>query len=104
MMSWLKNMFSRKRKLYSFNPEYNARPSDTILEAMKFARITETGLWLKTSLEIMTVDKLLVDKIKIDYYIARELSKILGSEPEFWIALSKNYFDRQGKSETNANN
>ena len=102
-MTWIKRLFTRKQKLYHFNPDYGVRPSDVILDAMKFARVSETDLWNKTLLDIMTVEKILLDRIEINYYIARELSKILGSSHEFWITLSKNYFDKNvGRTKTNA--
>ncbi len=33
------------------------------------------------------------------YRIATELSKVLGSEPAFWMALSKNYHEKKGGSD-----
>ncbi len=102
-MTWIKRLFTRKKKLYHFNPDYGVRPSDVILDAMKFAGVSETDLWSKTLLEIMTVEQLLLDRIEINYHIARELSKILGSSTEFWITLGKNYFDKNvGRTKTNA--
>ena len=94
-MNWLKRLF--KRKLYSFEPDYVVRPSQSILEAMEFANINTISIWAKTQMQWATIAKLLADEIQIDEPIATELSKVLGSSPEFWMALSRNYFEKKGE-------
>lgn len=96
-MSWFKKLSTRKK--YAFNPDYTVRPSQTILEAMEFSRVTTTILWARTDMICSTIAKLLADEIKIHEWIATDLSRVLGSTPEFWMELSKNYFEKKGGSD-----
>ncbi len=98
-MNFLTRLFNRKRKLYSFEPDYVVRPSQSILEAMEFAGVSTISIWAKTQMQWATIAKLLADEIQIDEPIATELSKVLGSTPEFWINLSRNYFEKKGGSD-----
>jgi len=59
-MSLLKRLF--KRKLYSFEPDYVVRPSQSILEAMEFAGVSTISIWAKTQMQWATIAKLLADE------------------------------------------
>jgi len=96
-MNWLRKLFTRKRKLYSFEPDYVVRPSQSILEAMEFAKVSVMDL--NCTLYIFDIAYLLADEVKINDFLADKLSKVLGSSPEFWINLSRNYFEKKGGSD-----
>ena len=95
-MSLLTRLFKCKRKLYSFKSDYVARPSETILETMEALGITTQDVLSKCALRFEDFPAILDDEIRITKRIATELSKVLGSEPLFWMNLSKNYHDKKG--------
>ena len=94
-MNWLKKLFKHKR--YAFNPDYIVRPSESIKEAMGYIGIDEPCRWkrmLNLSTEMTT--KIMNDEIRISKSVAVRMAKVLGSSPEFWYNLSKNYHDKKG--------
>ena len=74
----------------TYTPDYISRPSDTIKESMEYSHVTVDDLWEEICLYDLA--KLLADEIQIDERIAVALSKVLGSQPTFWMNLSNNYF------------
>ena len=96
-MNFLIRLFKRKRKLYSFEPDYVVRPSETIKECMEHADIDNFSLWAATPfIELTAFNNMMNDKLPISKAMAIKLSSVLGSEPAFWLALSKNYHDKKG--------
>lgn len=96
-MSFLTRLFKRKRKLYSFEPDYVVRPSETIKECMKHAEVDNFSLWAANPfIELTAFNNMMNDKLPISKAMAIKLSSVLGSEPAFWMALSKNYHDKKG--------
>lgn len=95
-MSIITKFFHRKR-LYKFEPDYVVPPSETIKEAMEHKDINVDKLYSVGSLSALTIAELLCDEIRIDNYIANVLSSVLGGDPQFWIARSKQYFDKKEK-------
>jgi len=96
-MSFLTRLFKRKRKLYAFEPDYCVRPSESIKENMKAAGVDELDLYLASPFINVTAFKnMLNDSVPISKSMAIKLSSILGSEPAFWVNLSKNYHDKKG--------
>ena len=95
-MNFLTRLFKRKRKLYSFEPDYVVRPSESIIDSMLYLGATASGIHRRTKLSELTIIGILTDSEPIDEFIATELSKVLGSEPAFWMNLSKNYHDKKG--------
>lgn len=96
-MSFLTRLFKRKRKLYSFEPDYVVRPSETIKECMEYAEVDHFSLWAANPfIELTAFNNMMDDKLPISKAMATKLSSVLGSEPAFWMALSKNYFDKKG--------
>jgi plasmid maintenance system antidote protein VapI len=93
-MSIFDKIFKRKRKLYSFEPDYVARPSETIKECMEQADIDNFSLWAANPfIELTAFNNMMNDKLPISKAMAIKLSSVLGGEPEFWVNLSKKYFD-----------
>ena len=93
-MSIFTKLFYRKHKLYSFEPDYTVPPSETIRESMEHAEVDYFSLWAANPfIELTAFNNMMNDKLPISKAMAIKLSSVLGSEPEFWIALSKNYFD-----------
>ena len=96
-MSFLTRLFKRKRKLYSFEPDYVVPPSETIKECMKHAKVGHFSLWAANPyIESPEFNNMMNDKLPISKAMATKLSSVLGSEPAFWMALSKNYHDKKG--------
>ena len=95
-MSYLARLFKRKRKLYSFEPDYVVRPSKSIIDSMIYLGVTADSLHRRTKLSELTIIGILTDSERIDEFIATELSMVLGSEPALWMNLSKNYHDKKG--------
>jgi len=81
----------------TYTPDYISRPSDTIKESMEYSHKTIDDLWEEICLYDMA--KLLADEIQIDERIAVALSKVLGSQPTFWMNLSNNYFAAKAQEE-----
>lgn len=97
-MSIFTKLFKCKRKLYSFEPDYVVRPSDTIKECMEHAEVDHFSLWAANPfIELTAFNNMMDDKLPISKAMATKLSSVLGSEPAFWMALSKNYFDKKGE-------
>lgn len=96
-MNFLTRLFKRKRKRYAFNPDYIVRPSQSILEAMGYIGIDESCRWeLMLNLSPEMTKKIMNDEIRISKRVAMRMAKVLGSAPEFWFNLSKNYHDKKG--------
>ena len=90
----------RKHKLYEFKPDYVVRPSETIKECMKHAEVDNFSLWTANPfIELTAFNNMMNDKLPISKAMAIKLSSVLGSEPAFWMALSKNYHDKKGGSD-----
>ena len=81
----------------TYTPDYIVRPSETIKESMEYSHKTIDDLWEEICLYDMA--KLLADEIQIGERIAVALSKVLGSQPTFWMNLSKNYFAAKAQEE-----
>ena len=93
-MSIFTKLFKRKRKLYVFEPDYAVPPSETIRESMEHAEVDNFSLWAANPfIELTAFNNMMNDKLPISKAMAIKLSSVLGGAPEFWLALSKNYFD-----------
>lgn len=98
-MSIFTKLFHCKRKLYSFEPDYCVRPSETIKEAMEHTNVTMFDIYnVEPIIGLKYFSKMMNDDIPINEQMAEKLSKVLGSEPAFWMNLSKNYHDEKGES------
>lgn len=91
-------LFRRKRKLYAFEPDYVVRPSETIKESMGHASISRSDLFnANPYVELTAFNNMMDDITPINDELATKLSSKLGGAPAFWMALSKNYFDKKGE-------
>lgn len=85
------------RKLHSFTPDYVVKPSETIKEAIESKGALADYLFEHSKLTYRSIVCILADEYQIDEFDATELSIALGCTPEFWMALSKNYFEKRGE-------
>jgi plasmid maintenance system antidote protein VapI len=93
-MSIFDKLFKRKHKLYAFDPDYIVPPSEIIREAMEHAGISRDDLFnANPYIELTAFNNMMADITPINDELAKKLSNKLGGEPEFWVALSKKYFD-----------
>ena len=65
---------------------------------MEHAEVDHFSLWAANPfIELTAFNNMMDDKLPISKAMATKLSSVLGSEPAFWMALSKNYFDKKGE-------
>ena len=97
-MNFLTRLF--KRKLYSFEPDYVVRPSETIKESMEYASIGRSDLFnANPYIELTAFNNMMNDITPINVELAMKLSSKLGGSPAYWINLSNNYFAAKAKEE-----
>jgi len=86
-MNFLTRLFKRKRKPMS----------QVIMERLCKLALWTPDLRAYSGISQRTIDELLCDSCHIEKDTAIKLSRFLGSEPAFWMNLSKNYFDKKGE-------
>lgn len=93
-MSIFDKLFKRKRKLYAFEPDYIVRPSESIKEAMEYANVTRSDLFIAaTPIKLSAFNNMMDDVVPISHEMSMALSTVLGADAAFWKKLSRNYFD-----------
>jgi len=96
-MSFLTRLFKRKRKLYSFEPDYVVRPSETIRESMEHANVTRSDLFVAAiPIKLSAFNNMMDDVVPISHEMSMALSAVLGADAAFWKKLSRNYHDKKG--------
>ena len=99
-MNFLTRLFKRKRKLYSFEPDYVVRPSETIKESMEYASISRSDLFnANPYVELTAFNNMMNDITPINVELAMKLSSKLGGAPAYWMNLSNNYFAANAQEE-----
>lgn len=87
-----------------FEPDWVSAPGETIAEVMEERDMHVHGLALRLQRSDDFVQRLLAGDELIDAKLAEDLSKVIGSTKEFWIAREENYrkglvrLKRQGKA------
>jgi HTH-type transcriptional regulator / antitoxin HigA len=93
-MSIFDKLFKRKRKLYSFTPDYAVPPSETIMESMEHSNVTRSDLFIAaTPIKLSAFNNMMDDVVPISHEMSMALSEVLGADAAFWKKLSRNYFE-----------
>ncbi len=74
-----------------FRPDWASPPGDTIIDALRERRISESDFCVRIGLRDDELRPLLEGRTTISISIARELKRVLGGSVEFWVCRDIQY-------------
>ena len=85
--------------LNTFSPDWVSKPGETIQRLMLKAEYSHSELANELDISTEVLDKIISGDEAITKSIAYQLSRILGSTPEFWLKREKQYRDEIARLE-----
>ncbi len=82
---------SKRKKLYSFDPDYAVHPGKTLKEIIKGKNVSQTDLAMSSGLSEKHISRIINGKENISASVAVQFERVLGIPAEFWNNLGSNY-------------
>ena len=75
----------------SFNPDWYSPPGDTIQDVLEERKLSLSDFAQQMNISLLESGNLLSGKMVINKEIAKKLSIVLGSTPQFWLNRELGY-------------